>query len=193
LAFLDEQPNIIEGIEHIYVLTDRQLIEQIQESTHAINPAQWPAGYDLNEERILVSKETGRVWVLPNEQLRREILAAYHDGQIAGHLGMSGTLELVGHKYWWEEIVAFTKRYVEGCHICARNKVRNKKPGGLLQPLPIPEGPWLWTQSDFIIELPPSKGYDTIYVIADRLTKMAHFIPCKTTCTSKELAILHIQ
>jgi hypothetical protein len=142
---------------------------------------------------LLVSKETGRIWIPPNEQLQREVLATHHDGQIAGHLGTSGTLELVGQKYWWEEIVAFTKRYVEGCHTCAHNKVHNKKPGGLLQPLPIPEGPWLWTQSDFIIELPPSKGYDAIYIIADCLTKMAHFIPCKTTCTSEELAELHIQ
>jgi hypothetical protein len=125
---------------------------------------------------VLVLKETGRIWILPNEQLWREVLAAHHDGQITGHLGMSRTLELVGRKYWWEEIVAFTKRYMEGCHTCAHNKVCNKKPGGLLQPLPILEGLWLWTQSDFIIELPPSKGYNAIYVIADCLTKMAHFL-----------------
>ena len=87
----------------------------------------------------------------------------------------------------------FTRRYVQGCYTCARNKTRNQRPAGLLQPLPIPEGPWLWTQSDFITELPPSKGYDAIYVVADRLTKMAHFIPCKSTCTAEQLAELHVQ
>ena len=81
---------------------------------------------------------------------------------------------------------------MEGCHTCAQNKVRNKKPGGLLQPLPIPKGPWLWTQSNFITNLPPSQGYTAIYVIADCLTKMAHFIPCHSTCTSEQLAELHI-
>ena len=87
----------------------------------------------------------------------------------------------------------FAHQYVEGCHTCARNKVRNKKPGGLLQPLPTPEGPWLWTQSDFITQLPPSDGYDAIYVIANRLTKMAHFIPCKSNCMAEQLVELHIQ
>ena len=82
---------------------------------------------------------------------------------------------------------------MEGCHTCARNKVQNKKPGGLLQPLPIPEGLWLWTQSDFITDLPPSQGYTAIYIIANRLTKMAHFIPCHSTCTSEQLAELHIR
>jgi len=74
-----------------------------------------------------------------------------------------------------------------------QNKNRNKKPGGLLQPLPIPKGPWLWTQSDFVVELPPSWGYNAIYIIADCLMKMAHFIPCKSNPTSKQLAELHIK
>jgi hypothetical protein len=90
-------------------------------------------------------------------------------------------------------MVGYIRRYVQGCYTCVRNKVRNQQPAGLLQPLPNPEGPWLWTQSDFIVQLPPLQGYDTIYVIADRLTKMAHFIPCKTTCTAEQLAELHIK
>jgi len=193
LAFLDEQDNVLEGTEHTYTLTDGQLIEHIAEITSHTEPLQWPSGYKLNNDLVLASKETGRIWVPLDEQLRREVLATHHDGRIVGHLGTSGTLELVGRKYWWKDVIKFTRRYVEGCHTCPRNKVRNKKPGGLLQPLPVPEGPWLWTQSDFITQLPPSHDYDAIYVIADRLTKMAHFIPCKTTCTSEQLAELHIR
>ena len=193
LAFLDEQDSVLEGTEHAYTFTDGQLIERIAEVTSRTEPLQWPSGYELNDDLVLASKETGRIWVPPDEQLRREVLATHHNGRIAGHLGTSGTLELVGRKYWWKDVIEFTRRYVEGCHTCARNKVRNKKPGGLLQPLPVPEGPWLWTQSDFITQLPPSSNYDAIYVIADRLTKMAHFIPCKTTCTSEQLAELHIR
>jgi len=196
LVFLGEQDNVLEGTEHAYTLTDGQLIEWIAEITSHTDPVQWPAGYELNDDLVLVSKETGRIWVPPDEQVRREVLATHHDGRIAGHLGTLGTLgtlELVGWKYWWKDIIEFTRRYVEGCHTCARNKVQNKKPGGLLQPLPVLEGLWLWTQSDFITQLPSSRGYDAIYVIVDRLTKMAHFIPCKTTCTSEQLAELHIR
>jgi hypothetical protein len=105
---------------------------------------------------------------------------------------MEGTLEMVTQKFWWNQMADFVKHYVQGCHTCARNKHWNKRLAGLLQPLPIPEGPWLWTQSDFITKLLPSEGYDTIYVIANHLTKMAHFIPCKSTCTSEQLVELHI-
>jgi hypothetical protein len=101
-------------------------------------------------------------------------------------------LELVAQGFWWKDIVTFVKQYIQGCYLCACNKVRNQKPAGLLQPLPSPEGLWLWTQSDFITQLPLSKGFDAIYVIANWLMKMAHFIPCKTTCTAEQLAELHI-
>ena len=100
---------------------------------------------------------------------------------------------MVTQKYWWKDIIEFTKCYVQGCHTCACNKNHNKKPGGLLQPLEPPEGPWLWTQLDFVVKLPKSRGYDAIYVIADCLTKMAHFIPCNSNCTSEQLVELHIR
>ena len=180
-------------MEHVYTLTDGQILEQISKLTRHIDPLQWPSCYELNDDLVLESKDTGRIWVPPDKQIHREILASHHDGKIAGHLGTVGTLELVSRKYWWDGLVDFARWYVEGCHTCARNKVRNKKPGGLLQPLPTPEGPWLWTQSDFITQLPPLDGYDAIYVIANRLTKMAHFIPCKSNCTAEQLAELHIQ
>ena len=193
IAAIDSLLATLESNEVSYTLTDGQLVEKIAEKTRLVDPLEWPRGYELNEELVLVLKETGKVWVPPDEELRREVLAAHHDGKIAGHLGMAGTLELVGRKYWWTDMVDFTRRYIQGCYSCARNKHRNQRPAGLLQPLPTPEGPWLWTQSDFITELPPSRGYDAVYVIADRLTKMAHFIPCKSNCTAEQLAELHIR
>jgi hypothetical protein len=49
--------------------------------------------------------------------------------------------------------------------------------GYSLGPLPIPDAPWQSISMDSIIKLPLSKGFDSILVIVDRLTKMAHFIP----------------
>jgi transposase InsO family protein len=190
---MDEVPIIVEINEVGLTCTDEQLMERIREHTRHADPLTWPRGYELDEELVLVSRETGRIWVPPDEDLRRDLLATYHDGKIAGHLGASGTLELVSRKYWWTELPDFTRRYVQGCYTCARNKSRNQKPVGLLRPLPTPEGPWLWTQSDFITDLPLSRGFDAIYVIADWLTKMAHFIPCRSSCTAEQLAELHVQ
>ena len=64
-------------------------------------------------------------------------------------------------------------------------KKTNIRTHGKLQPLPIAEGPWQWTESDLIAPLPPSRGKNTIYVVVDRFTKYAYFIPC----TDKETAV----
>ena len=92
LAFLDNQPTEIEGVEHVYTLTDGQILEQISELTRHIDPLQWPSHYELNDDLVLESKDTGRIWVPPDDH---EILASHHDGKIVGHLGTAGTLELV--------------------------------------------------------------------------------------------------
>jgi len=62
-----------------------------------------------------------------------------------------------------------------------------------MQLIPTPNGPWQWIQSDFVGELPKSSGFNVIYVISDRLTKMAHFIPMTTSITTPELMKLHIR
>ena len=112
---------------------------------------------------------------------------------IAGHLGQSGTSELIRRVYWWSNMGKYIRDYVTGCHMCRCNKHPNWQPKGVMQPLPTPEGPWQWTQLDHITGLPMSQGYDTIYVIMDRLTKMTHFIPTTTRATAEDLVQLHLK
>ena len=65
--------------------------------------------------------------------------------------------------------------------------------GGLLQPLEIPEGKWESISMDFIVGLPNTqRGHDAICVVVDRLTKMAKFIPTKTTVSTLESARLFV-
>ncbi|PHJ14907.1 retrotransposon ty3-gypsy subclass, partial [Cystoisospora suis] len=71
------------------------------------------------------------------------------------------------------------REYVTTCTACQRNKPRCSKAPGLLHPLPIPDRPWQSISVDFITGLPASgaSAYDSICVIVDRLSKMAHFLP----------------
>jgi hypothetical protein len=64
----------------------------------------------------------------------------------------------------------------------------------LLQAMQIPECKWEEVGMDFIVGLPRTqRGYDSIWVIVDRLTKVAHFLPVKTTYTSAKLAELYMK
>jgi transposase InsO family protein len=79
------------------------------------------------------------------------------------------------------------------CDVCQRVKAEHQRPAGLLHPLKVPEWKWEEIGMDFITGLPrTSKGYDSIWVIVDRLTKVAHFIPVKTTYKGAQLAELYM-
>ena len=72
--------------------------------------------------------------------------------------------------------------FVSKCLVCQQVKAPRQKAAGLLQPLSIPEWKWENIAMDFIVGLPETlKGYTTIRVIVDRLTKSAHFLPEKGT------------
>jgi hypothetical protein len=79
------------------------------------------------------------------------------------------------------------------CDTCQRVKAKHQRPAGLLQPLKVPEWKWEEIGMNFIIWLlRTQKGYDYIWVIVDRVTKVAHFIPVKTAYTEPQLAELYI-
>ena len=83
--------------------------------------------------------------------------------------------------------------YVAVCDVCQRVKAEHQRLAGLLQPLPIPEWKWDKLGMDFITGLPRTRsGYDLIWVVVDCLTKVAHFIPVKTTYTSAKLAKIYM-
>jgi hypothetical protein len=83
--------------------------------------------------------------------------------------------------------------YVALCDTCQRVKAEHQRPVGLLQPLKIPEWKWEEIEMDFIVGLPRTQaGYDSIWIIVDRLTKVTHFIPIKTTYSGVQLAELYM-
>ena len=83
--------------------------------------------------------------------------------------------------------------YVSECAVCQQVKIEHQRPGGLLQPLEIPVWKWDSISMDFAVGLPRTQGgYDSIWVIVDRLTKSAHFLAVKTTYKASHLARLFI-
>ena len=84
--------------------------------------------------------------------------------------------------------------YVGKCLTYAKVKVEYQKPSGLLQQQDIPEWKWEQITMEFITELPKMKGgHDTIWVIVDRLTKSARFLPMKETDKMEKLTSTYIK
>ena len=83
-------------------------------------------------------------------------------------------------------------QYVSSCENCAKIKNITHKPYGLLQPLDIPNCPWQSIAMDFIVKLPPSHGYDSIWVVCNHMTQAAHFIPIRESMDALELSHLYL-
>ncbi len=83
-------------------------------------------------------------------------------------------------------MIKLLQEYVKSCDTCARSKAPRHRPFGLLQPLPIPSRPWGSIAMDFITDLPTVRAKNSILVVVDRLTKMAHFTLCYKSITVEE-------
>jgi hypothetical protein len=96
-------------------------------------------------------------------------------------------------QYCWYGMMRDVMAYIALCDTCQRVKVEHQIPAGLLQPLKIPKWKWEEIRMDFIDGLPRTQARcDSIWVIVDHLTKVAHFIPVKTTYSGAKLAELYI-
>jgi hypothetical protein len=85
-------------------------------------------------------------------------------------------------------------KYISECDTCQRIKASHLKLSGTLQPLSIPSWKWEDVTMDFIVGLPnTSQKHDSIWVIIDRLTKIAHFLPAHTTYTAKKFAEIYLE
>jgi hypothetical protein len=134
-----------------------------------------------------------RVVVPQDSKLQCQIVRSHHDSRLASHPGRAKTLSLVQRSFTWTSIKQMVNQYVDGCESCQRTKACTQKPLGLLEPLPIPAGPRTDISYDLIMDLPISEGCDSILTVVDRLTKMAHLLPCSKTLNAEGLARLMLR
>jgi hypothetical protein len=135
----------------------------------------------------------GRICVPDVNDLRKLILSEAHDTAYSIHPGSTKMYYDLKERFWWYGMKRSVAEYVAICDTCQRVKAEHQRPAGLLQPLKIPEWKWEEITMDFIVGLPRTqKGYNSIWVVVDRLTKVAHFIPVNTTYSGARLAELYI-
>ncbi|WVZ80755.1 hypothetical protein U9M48_028208 [Paspalum notatum var. saurae] len=113
-----------------------------------------------------------------------------HGGGLMGHFGVYKTHEGLAAHFFWPQMRRDVERLVARCTTCQKAKSRLSN-HGLYMPLPVPTSPWLDISMDFVLGLPRTKkGRDSIFVVVDRFSKMAHFIPCHKTDDASSVAEL---
>ncbi|KAD5318253.1 hypothetical protein E3N88_18199 [Mikania micrantha] len=136
----------------------------------------------------------GRMWVPRNGDIRARILDEAHKSRYSVHPGATKMYQDLRQDYWWPGMKFNVMQYVNRCLTCAQVKAEHQKPYGYVQPLEVPEWKWEHVTMDFITKLPKTaKRHDTIWVIVDRLTKSAHFLPIRETYTSERLFELFVK
>jgi hypothetical protein len=95
-----------------------------------------------------------------------------------GHFGVKKIEDVLAAHFFWPKMRRDVERYVSRCTTCNKAKSRLNS-HGLYMPLRIPNVPWEDISMDFVLELPRTKGErDSIFMVVDCFSKMAHFIPC---------------
>nr|KYP34762.1 Transposon Ty3-I Gag-Pol polyprotein [Cajanus cajan] len=110
--------------------------------------------------------------------IRKLLIKESHERGLMGHFGVEKNLIFLKEKFYWPHMRIDVQRNCSKCITCLKAKSR-VMPHGLYTPLPIASSPWVDISMDFVLGLPRTqRGFDPIFVVVDRFSKMAHFIPC---------------
>ncbi|GJS05647.1 putative reverse transcriptase domain-containing protein [Tanacetum coccineum] len=136
----------------------------------------------------------GRSWLPCYGDLWTVIMHESHKSRYSIHPGFEKMYQDMKKLYWWPNMKANIATYVSKCLTCAKVKAEHQRPSGLLVQPDIPQWKWDNITMDFVMKLPKSsQGYDTIWVIVDRLTKSAIFVPMRETDLMGKLARMYLK
>ncbi|WCJ33627.1 Transposon Tf2-6 polyprotein [Euphorbia peplus] len=181
-------PTWVQGAQMLEeVKQDPQLLKIISDLEQNIH--QHP-GYSLQngvlfyKKRLVLSKTSS--WI-------PKLISEFHNTKTGGHSGYYRTYRRLAANLYWVGMAAEIQKFVQACDVCQRCKASSLAPGGLLQPLDIPEVVWEHVSMDFILGLPKSNGYDAILVVVDRLSKYSHFVSLKHPYSAKSIAAIFVR
>ncbi|KAE8730965.1 hypothetical protein F3Y22_tig00002841pilonHSYRG00088 [Hibiscus syriacus] len=126
---------------------------------------------------------------IPDCSLRQQIISELHNRDTLA----DKTLALISSEFYWPKLTSDVAHYVDRCYVCQRSKgvLTN---AGLYTPLPIPEAPWFDVSMDFVLGLPcTQRASDSIFVVVDRFSKMAHFLACRKIMDDDRIVHLYFK
>ena len=135
-----------------------------------------------------------RLFVLDDAQLREEVMREAHHSRFTVYPDETKMNHDLRHQFWWHGMKRDVASSVSKCLTCQQVKVEHQRPAGLLQLLPVAEWKWDHVTMDFVTGLPKThQGKDGVWVVVDRLTKLAHFLAIRTTASILSLSKLYVR
>ncbi|GKB58670.1 reverse transcriptase domain-containing protein [Tanacetum coccineum] len=117
-----------------------------------------------------------------------------HKSKYSIHPGSDKMYQDMKKLYWWPNMKANIATYISKCLACAKVKAEHQRPSGLLVQPDLPQWKWDNITMDFVTKLPKSsQGYDTIWVIVDRITKSVIFVPMRETDPMDKLSRMYLK
>jgi hypothetical protein len=185
-----------------YILVEPTLQDQIimaQLSDKGVQIIKGMLNQKVDKYKCFRQDSKGILWfedrlVVPKDlELRNKNFDEAHLSKFSMHLGSNKMYHDLRSLYWWTRMKREIAKYISKCDTCQRIKASHLKIAGTLQPLPIPSWKLEDISMDFIVGLPnTSRHHDSIWVIVDRLTKAAHFLPVHTTHKAERYAKIYI-
>nr|MDZ8005329.1 RNase H-like domain-containing protein [Nostoc sp. DedSLP05] len=154
---------------------------------HEILAGKKDSAWEVSNGLILFK---GKIYLRKDSPFCQKALQYGHSSTSAGHIGFTKTYRKISSTFFWPKMKQQIEQYVRECDICQRNKVESVPSPGLLHPHSIPNQKWEVISMDFITGLPRSEGKDAVFVVVDKLTKYAHFIPLTTKFSAPAIAEL---
>ncbi|GJZ46451.1 putative nucleotidyltransferase, ribonuclease H [Tanacetum coccineum] len=127
---------------------------------------------------------------VPEDPTLREVLMTEaHSSPFSIHPGSTKMYHDLKQHFWWSGMKRDVATFVSKCLVCQQVKIEHQRASGLLQPLEIPVWKWDEISMDFVTGLPRTqRKHDAIWVVVDRLTKTAHFLPIRKDYPISRLA-----
>jgi hypothetical protein len=133
-----------------------------------------------------------RLCIPQNSEPRLRLITELHESSSYDHRGVASTLAKALDRFWWRRVRQDVKDFCERFVVCRRAKIQPHM-AATLYPLLVPPIPWHTVGLDYLTHLPEGNGFNSVLIVVDHLTRMAHFLPCTESITAEKTATLFLQ